>query len=125
MPTESTTYRWVDPAAVTTPMPRVDLTLHLSARTAGWLGNHSQARKLVGSVWDMLAELERAGCPLGPIAALRRILSHHQSTPAGRCLSCRRWRWRRRRFPCIVWHQVHVELLGLFTDGDGNGVGYG
>lgn len=111
--------RWTDPAAATTPMPTVDVTLHLSTRTVAWLADHSQARKLVGSVWDTLADLERAGHHPRPVAALRRVLACHQPTSAGRCPTCRRWRWRRRRFPCIVWHQIHGELLGLFPNGDG------
>lgn len=118
MPTVSTTHHWTDSAAATTPMPRVDVTLHLSAPTVAWLADHSQARKLVDSVWDTLAELERAGHHPRPIAALRRVLAHHQPTPTGRCSTCRRWKGRRRRFPCTVWHQIRGELLGLFT-GDG------
>ncbi|MGH7868915.1 MAG: hypothetical protein ACREP9_15090 [Candidatus Dormibacteraceae bacterium] len=104
-------------------MPRVDLRLDLSDQTATWLADHSQARKLVRSVWDTLAELERAGHEPRPIAALRRVLARHQPTPAGRCPTCRRWKGRRRRFPCIVWHQIHGELLGLFTS-SGTDVGH-
>jgi hypothetical protein len=29
-----------------------------------------------------------------------------------------RWTWHR-RFPCIVWHQVRGELLGLFASDGG------
>ncbi|MGH4009017.1 MAG: hypothetical protein ACRDTH_12830 [Pseudonocardiaceae bacterium] len=47
----------------------------------------------------------------GAIAALRCVLSQHQPTAAGRCRTCRRFAWRRRRFPCIVWHQIRGELL--------------
>ena len=101
-------------------MPKVNVTLHLSARTVAWLAGHSQARKVVGSVWDTLATLERAGQHPGPIDALRRVLAHHQPTAAGRCRTCRRWKWRRRRFPCTVWHQIRGELLGLFTDDGGS-----
>lgn len=78
------------------------------------LADHPHARKLVRSVWDKLAELERAGHHAGAIAALRLVLTHHQPTSAGRCRTCHRWTWRR-RFPCIVWHQIHGELLGLFA----------
>lgn len=92
------------------------MTLHLSPRTLVWLANHPQARKLVRSVCDTLTELEQAGCHPRPIAALRRVLTNHQPTPAGRCPTCRRMTWRRRPFPCVVWHQVHGELLGMFTD---------
>jgi hypothetical protein len=100
-------------------MPRADVTLHLSARTVAWLADHSQARKLVGSVWDTLAALEQAGHHPRLIAALRRVLAHHQPTAAGRCRTCRRLGWRRRRFPCIVWHQIRGELFGLFPEGGG------
>lgn len=39
----------------------MNVTLHLPAQTVAWLADHPQARKLVGSVGDTLAELERAG----------------------------------------------------------------
>jgi hypothetical protein len=106
------------PAAATTPMPRAeDVALHLSARTLAWLADHPHARKLVRSVWDTLTELEQAGHYPRPIAALRRVLTTHQPTRAGRCATCPRATWRRRPFPCTVWHQIHGELLGVFTDG--------
>jgi hypothetical protein len=92
-----------------------DTMPYLSDHTVAWLADHAQARKLVGSVWDTLAELERTGHDPRPIAALRRVLTRHQPTATGRCHTCRRWRLRRRRFPCIVWDQVRGELLGLFT----------
>jgi hypothetical protein len=98
-------------------MPKMDVMLHLSARTVVWLADHPQARKLADSVWDTLAELERTGHHPRLIAALRRVLTYHQPTAAGRCRTCRRWKWRRSRFPCIVWHQIRGELFGLFTDG--------
>lgn len=78
--------------------------------TLAWLTDNPQARTMVRSVWNTLTELEQAGHHPGVITALRRVLTHHQPTPAGRCRTCRRWRWRRRRFPCIVWHQVHSAL---------------
>ena len=110
-----------DPAAATTPIPKVvDVALHLSAQTLTWLADHPQARKLVHSVWNTLTELEQAGNHPKPIAMLRRVLTDHYPTPAGRCHTCRRfsWRhlWRRRPFPCTVWHQIHVELLDVLTD---------
>ncbi len=81
-----------------------------SVPAVAWLADHPCARNLVQSVWDTLAELEQSGHHPGPIAALRRVLTSHQPTAAGRCRACRRWRWRRRRFPCIVWHQIHAAL---------------
>ncbi|MGH3899718.1 MAG: hypothetical protein ACRDTA_16035 [Pseudonocardiaceae bacterium] len=113
MPLTPATVRGSDPA-VTTPMPGVRVGLHLSARTLAWLAEHPHAQRLVDSAWDTLTELERAGCPRGPIAALRRVLTHHQPTPAGRYCTCRWGIGRRRPFPCVVWHQIHGELLDLF-----------
>jgi hypothetical protein len=81
-----------------------------SVHAAGWLADHPCAKNMVQSVWDTLAELELSCHHPGPIAALRQVLTHHQPTPTGRCRACRRWRWRRRRFPCIVWHQIHAGL---------------
>jgi hypothetical protein len=103
MPTPSPTDRGSDPAAATMPMSKVDVTLQLSARTVTWLANHHHARKLVNSVWDTLAELEQAGHHPKLIAALRRVLTSHQPTPAGLCRTCRRSTrrrlWRHRGFP--------------------------
>jgi hypothetical protein len=62
-----------------------------------------------------LTELQRSGQYPGAIDALRRVLTHHQPTAAGRCRTCARIRGRRRRFPCIVWHQIYCDLLGLFA----------
>jgi hypothetical protein len=115
MPTALPTQQGIDPAASTTPRPRVDVTPQLSDRTVAWLANHPHARRLVRSVWDTLVELERAGQHPAPIDALRRVLTYHQPTATGRCRTCRRWTGRRRRFPCIVWHQIRGELLGLFS----------
>lgn len=117
MPTALTAQRDIDPAASTKPMPRVDVTLQLSARTVAWPAGRPRACELVGSVWDKLAELERAGHHPGAIAALRFVLIHHQPPSAtGRCRTCSRftWRrlWRRQSFPCMVWRQVRAELLG-------------
>ncbi|MGH3934903.1 MAG: hypothetical protein ACRDS1_08015 [Pseudonocardiaceae bacterium] len=118
MPTTPPTQRSIDLAA-TTPMPRVDATLQLSARTLNWLAQQPHARLVVESVWDTLAELERAGHHPSLLAALRFVLIHHEPTSAGRCRACRRvsWRglWRRRRFPCVVWRQIGGELLGHLT----------
>lgn len=106
--------RGIDPA--TKPVSRRDAAVKLSDRTVAWLAEHPAARVLVDSVWDTLAELERAGHPPRLLAALRFVLVHHGPTPAGRCRACRRvgWRgwWQRRRFPCVVWRQVRGELLG-------------
>lgn len=107
-----------DPAA-TTPMLRVDAAPQLSDRTVAWLAARPVARALVEPVWNMLAELERAGQHPRLIAALRFVLVHHEPNTAGRCRACRRvsWRglWRRRRFPCVVWRQIRGELLGHLT----------
>lgn len=89
MPTALPTQCSIDPAA-TTPMPRVDGTLQLSARTVAWLAERPLSRALVDSVWDTLAELERAGHHAGTIAALRFVLVHHEPIAAGRCRACRR-----------------------------------
>ncbi|MGH3997466.1 MAG: hypothetical protein ACRDTJ_08390, partial [Pseudonocardiaceae bacterium] len=101
------------------PTPRVDATLQLSARTLNWLAQRPHAQLMADSVWDALAELERAGHHPRLLAALRFVLIHHQPTSTGRCRACRRvsWRglWRRRRFPCVVWRQIGGELLGHLT----------
>jgi hypothetical protein len=97
----------------------VDATLQLSTRTLTWLADHPHARRLVHSVWDTLTELEQTGHHRGAINALRRVLTHHQPSAAGRCRTCRRWTCHR-RFPCIVWHQVRGELLGLFASDGGH-----
>jgi hypothetical protein len=93
----------------------VDAALHLSPRTMAWLADHPRAGQFVGSVWEKLTELERSGQYPGAIDALRRILIQHQPTSAGRCRTCRRRTGRRRPFPCIVWHQIRCDLLGLFA----------
>ncbi|MBV8539370.1 MAG: hypothetical protein JO364_13145 [Pseudonocardiales bacterium] len=90
--------------------PRPDLAL--SARSVAWLAERPHQREFVRWVWDELAELERAGYHLGAIDALRSVLLDHQpATRAGRCRTCRRFTWRRRRFPCAVWFQVGGALL--------------
>ncbi|MGH3809416.1 MAG: hypothetical protein ACRDRU_22875 [Pseudonocardiaceae bacterium] len=101
----------------------------LPARTVAWLERRPPAeRRFVHSVWERLAELERCGCPTGPIDALRSILLDHQpATRSGRCHGCRSLTWchrvvwrshlipvpvpRCRRFPCLVWSQIGAELL--------------
>jgi hypothetical protein len=112
------TPRGTDPAARATPTPGVEVALDLPAQTVAWLAEHPHDRTFVRSVWDTLTEWEHAGQQPEPLAALRSVLLDHQPTPAGRCRVCRRfsWRhlWRRRRFPCIVWHQIHGGLFGLF-----------
>jgi hypothetical protein len=85
-----------------------------------WLAEHPDAREVVSSVWTTLNALERTGHHLGTIAALRFVLIHHQPpTRTGCCPTCRRhgWRqrWRRRRFPCLIWRQIRGELLGHLT----------
>lgn len=81
-----------------------------SVDAGAWLADHPCAERVVQSVWDALTDLEQSCDHPGPITALRRVLIDHQPTPTGRCRACRRWRGRRRRFPCIVWHQIHVAL---------------
>ncbi|MGH4007428.1 MAG: hypothetical protein ACRDTH_04545 [Pseudonocardiaceae bacterium] len=115
MSTTVATQRGNDPAESTTPMARVDTPLRLPTRTVAWLVDHPQARRFVGSVWGELAELERSGHHPRTIDALRRVLIRHQPTSAGRCCTCRRVTGRRRPFPCIVWHQIRFDLLGLFA----------
>ncbi|MGH3870301.1 MAG: hypothetical protein ACRDSR_02095 [Pseudonocardiaceae bacterium] len=121
----TTAQDWIDLAALTTPMSRMDVTPQLSARTLAWLAHRPRARELVGSVWDRLAELERTGHDFGAIAALRSVVVHHQPTSAGRCRTCRRgtWRrlWRRRLFPCVAWVQIHFELRSAARLRDGKG----
>ncbi len=123
MPSTLPTQRGIH-SATTTPMPRVDATLHLSGPTLAWLAERPLARALVDSVWDTLAELERAGHHPRLLAALRFVLVHHEPTSAGRCRACRRGRWRglgrRRRFPCLVWRQIRGELLGPLGVGGGH-----
>lgn len=120
MSTSLPTQRERDPA-VATPMPTVDATLHLSARTLSWLAQRPHARLVVDSVWDTLTELEAAGHHPRLVAAVQFVLVHHAPTAAGRCRACRRvtWRglWRRRRFPCVVWRQIRGELLGHLAIG--------
>ena len=82
MPTTLPTQRGIDPAA-TTPMPTVDATLHLSARTLSWLAQRPQARLVVDSVWDTLTELEAAGHHPRLLAAVRFVLAHHEPTASG------------------------------------------
>lgn len=60
-----------DPAA-TTPTSRA-ATPQLSARTMAWLAEHPRARTLAESVWDTLAEPQRADQHPGVIAALRFV----------------------------------------------------
>ena len=105
--------------------PRPDAAM--PARTVEWLQERPVVeRTFVHSVWQRLAELERLGCPTGPIDALRSILLDHQPTiPSGRCHGCRSLTWHHRlvwrhhpipipqcrHFPCLVWSQIGVALL--------------
>ncbi|MGH3869611.1 MAG: hypothetical protein ACRDQ4_26615 [Pseudonocardiaceae bacterium] len=110
-----------DPAAHTTPMPRVDPTPRLPGPTVAWLARHPYVleRREVRSVWAKLTELEQAGHHPDLLTALRGVLADHQPTPASLCRTCRRgtwrYRWRRRVFPCLVWHQIHLTLVGGFA----------
>jgi hypothetical protein len=100
--------------ASTPPMPTADTTRQLSTQTLNWLATHPHARKYVRSVWDKLTELQRSGQHRNS----RRTAAGPDPSPThcgGRCRACRRWTGRRRRFPCIVWHQIRGELLGQFT----------
>lgn len=115
MPTQPGTGHRINPAAPTIPAPKTQTTL--SAPTVSWLTKHPDAREVVRSVWTTLTVLEQAGQHPGTLAALRFVLIHHQPpTRTGCCPTCRRlsWRrlWRRRRFPCVIWHQIRGELLG-------------
>jgi hypothetical protein len=65
----------------------------------------------VGAVWSRLSELERAGNDPALVDALRAVLLPHQPPRFGRCPECpKRW-GRRRRWPCVVWCQVHLALF--------------
>lgn len=99
------------------------MTLQLSAQAWERLADRPRKHALVGAVWDTLAELETlgGGHDLGLVAALRFVLVHHQPDGLGRCGACRRKTachlWRRRSWPCVVWRQVHYELIGPFAGG--------
>jgi hypothetical protein len=58
------------------------VTLQLSTQTVAWLADRPRPRELVGSVWDTLTDLERAGHHPRTIAALRFVLVHHQPPPS-------------------------------------------
>ncbi|MGH3522208.1 MAG: hypothetical protein ACRDU4_05120 [Mycobacterium sp.] len=65
----------------------------------------------VRSVWNRLAELERAGNDPVVVDALRAVLLPHQPPRFGRCPACpKRW-WRRARWPCTVWCRAHLALF--------------
>ncbi|MGH3973691.1 MAG: hypothetical protein ACRDS9_10250, partial [Pseudonocardiaceae bacterium] len=98
------------PTTLPAPGRTPDAMLQLSAQTVAWLADHPRASRFVGSVWDKLSELERAGHYPGAIDALRRVLIYHQPTPPGRCRTRRHWTSRRRPFPCVVWHQIRNDL---------------
>ncbi len=110
--------RGTRPAGSTVPIPQPGPTL--SARTVRWLAAPPDAQEVVSLVWTTLSVLERTGQHPGALAALRFVLIHHQPpTRTGHCPTCRRhgWRrrWRRRRFPCVIWRQIRGELLGHLT----------
>jgi hypothetical protein len=83
----------------------------LSETTQRWLADLPQHGNPVGAVWRRLAELERAGHDPAVIAALRSLLLRHQPPRHGRCPACPRYLLRRRRWPCVVWCRVHLELF--------------
>lgn len=99
------------------------MTPQLSPRTWQRLANRPRERELVNAVWDRLAKLESLDGEhhLELVAALRFVLAHHQPDDEGRCGACRRRSarhlWRRRSWPCVVWLQVHYELIGPFAGG--------
>ncbi|MGH3867700.1 MAG: hypothetical protein ACRDQ4_16500 [Pseudonocardiaceae bacterium] len=113
MSTARDTPRGIDPVASTPVVLGMEAALDLSARTRTWLAEHPHARQCARSVWDKLTELEGAGCRPETITTLRRVLAEHRPTPAGQCYACPRYRWRRRPFPCIVWHQIADQLPGV------------
>ncbi|MGH3695625.1 MAG: hypothetical protein ACRDRX_16830 [Pseudonocardiaceae bacterium] len=122
MPTTVPTPRENNPAT-TTPLPTRHATRSLSTRTRNRLAPRPPLRLVVDSMWDTLAELERAGHHPRLLAAVRYVLLHHEPSTAGRCRAWRRvsWRglWRRRRFPCLGWRQIRGELLGHLCLGGG------
>lgn len=108
-------------AAVTRGDAGVDATLQLSHQTWVSLADRPRERRLVCAVWDRLEELgNHGGHDKRMVAALRFVLVHHQPV-GGRCRACRRRGarslWRRRSWPCVVWRQVHYELIGPFGGG--------
>ncbi len=112
MPRTVATQRGSHPA---TPTLTKDAALHLTPRTLAWLADHPQARRLVRAVWNKLTELDQASHHSGAIDALRRVLDPHQPTATGRCRTCARTAGRRRPFPCLVWHEIHLGLLGVLA----------
>ena len=115
------TGHWFSSPTLRRPSPAEDVTLQLSTRTWTLLINRPREQELVRSVWDRLEELEHTGYDPGSLAALRFVLVHHQPSATRRCRSCRRWSWRRlwrhRSWPCVIWTQIHYELLGPFAGG--------
>jgi hypothetical protein len=63
------------------------VTLQLSTRTVAWLADRPRPRELVGSVWDTLTDLERAGHHPRAIAALRFVLVHSPPPPPADALT--------------------------------------
>ncbi|MGH3866011.1 MAG: hypothetical protein ACRDQ4_07710 [Pseudonocardiaceae bacterium] len=105
------------------PTPQITVPSRLSARTLAWLADRPHTSTMIRSIWNELAELERAGNHPDVRATLRFILFEYQIlTRTGRCHGCRRgrrrgtWRWLwRRSFPCEVWFTVRIGLQGLFA----------
>lgn len=116
------TGHWFSSSTSRRPSPAEDVTLQLSTRTWSLLINRPHEQELVHSVWERLEELERSGYDAGGMAALRFVLVHHQPSASRRCRACRRWGWQRlwqrRSWPCVIWSQVHYELVGgTYTGG--------
>lgn len=107
-------------------MPTVakDLTDQLTDTTLCRMRDNPRMARLVHSVWSRLDELERTHPEPGAFAALRYVLLVHQPTRRGTCRACRRAGlvpWRRWRWPCRIWLQVRVELLGHGIAAHGSG----
>lgn len=114
---------WCRVAVVARADARVVVILHLSSQTWESLADRPRERRLVRAVWDRLEELDKVhgGYDKRLVAALRFVLVYHQPTVRRRCSACRRKSarqlWRRRPWPCVVWLQVHYELIGPFSSG--------
>jgi hypothetical protein len=79
------------------------------------LAGRSAPRPEVGPLG--MGQTHGAGTSWSPPRHHRRATKRPHRSPAtswGRCRTCRRPGWRR-RFPCVVWHQIRGELLGWFA----------